>query len=78
MPLRDDDSSGKDQSPWRQVGRFTHLAFVLPAATAAGWLLGTAVDHWLHKTWLSVVGLILGTVAGFVELIRTAISKDSE
>jgi F0F1-type ATP synthase assembly protein I len=68
----------KKESTWLQIGRFTHLAFILPAGTVVGWLLGTAIDHWLHKSWFSIVGLIVGTVAGFVELIRTIISSTSE
>jgi len=68
----------KKQSTWMQIGRFTQLAFVLPAGTVAGWLLGTAMDHWLHNRWFSIAGLILGTVAGFAELIRTVISSTSE
>jgi F0F1-type ATP synthase assembly protein I len=35
-----------------------------------------ALDRWLHTNWLYIVGLILGIIAGFVELIRTAM-KDS-
>ncbi len=73
----DNDSPEKKQSLWLQVGRFSQLAFVLPAATVVGWLLGTALDHWLHTTWLSIVGLILGIAAGFVELIRTVSRSDS-
>lgn len=65
----------EDQNFWVQVGRYSQLAFVLPAATAAGWLLGSALDHWLHKTWISIVGLLLGIISGFVELIRTVISS---
>jgi len=27
--------------------------------------------RWLHTTWLYLAGILLGIVAGFVELIRT-------
>jgi F0F1-type ATP synthase assembly protein I len=37
-----------------------------------GWLIGSAFDRWLHTSWLYIVGLIVGIIAGFVELIRTA------
>jgi len=59
------------KNPWVQVGRYSQLAFMLPAATVAGWLLGSALDHWLHTSWISVVGLLLGIAAGMIELIRT-------
>lgn len=57
------------------MARYSQLALVLPAATMVGWLIGVALDKWLHTTWLYLVGLILGIVAGFVELIRTVTSN---
>jgi F0F1-type ATP synthase assembly protein I len=79
MARQDNDSeSEKDRSGWIQVARYSQLAIVLPAATVAGWLIGVALDRWLHTTWLYIAGLILGIVAGFVELIRAALSADSK
>jgi len=72
-------NSGKNDNFWVQVARYSQIAFMLPAGSAVGWLLGSALDRWLHKSWLSIAGLILGTVAAFVELIRAVISSsDSE
>ncbi len=76
MPPSDDDPREKQQKLWLQVGRFSQLAFALPAATVAGWLVGAALDRWLHTSWLSTVGLILGIVAGLIEVIRTASSSE--
>jgi F0F1-type ATP synthase assembly protein I len=59
---------------WVQFARYSQLAFILPAATAMGWLIGLGLDKWLHTTWLYLAGLLLGIAAGFVELIRTALS----
>jgi len=64
-------SNPKDRSPWSQAGNYAQLAFVLPAAIVVGWLIGVGMDKWLHTTWLYIVGLILGIIAGFVELIRS-------
>jgi F0F1-type ATP synthase assembly protein I len=50
---------------------------VLPSATVAGWLLGSALDHWLQTSWISIVGLFLGTAAGLLEVIRT-IQRDTK
>ena len=77
MP-RQDDNSKEDKSGWIQFARYSQLAFVFPAATVAGWLIGVALDRWLHTTWLYIAGLILGIVAGFVELIRAALSSESK
>lgn len=62
----------KDKNLWVQVANYAQLAIVFPAATVIGWLIGLGLDHWLHTTWLYLVGLIFGILAGFVELIRTA------
>lgn len=61
-----------------QLANYSQLAFIFPAATVVGWLIGAALDHWLHTTWLYLAGLILGIVAGFVELIRLVTSSDAE
>lgn len=61
------------KSAWVQVGRYSQLAMMLPAGTVAGWLLGSALDRWLHTSWISVVGLIVGIAAGMIELIRTVL-----
>jgi F0F1-type ATP synthase assembly protein I len=73
----DDRQPSAKRSFWLQVGRYSQLAFIFPAATVVGWLLGEALDHWLHTTWLYLVGLLLGIVAGFVELIRSVTAPDS-
>ena len=63
----------KKQNPWVQVGRYSQLALMLPAGTVVGWLIGSALDRWLHTSWISVVGLFLGIAAGMIELIRTVL-----
>lgn len=63
------DSKRKDNF-WVQVARYSELAMIFPAAVVVGWLAGAALDRWLHTTWLYLVGLVLGGIAGFAELIR--------
>jgi F0F1-type ATP synthase assembly protein I len=71
-----DDS--KKTSLLFQLARYSELAVIFPAATLVGWLIGVALDHWLHTTWLYLVGLILGIIAGFVQVIRLASSLGSD
>ena len=66
------------RNPWGQMAAYAQLAVIFPAATVVGWLIGAGFDHWLHTTWLYLVGLILGIVAGFMELIRTVTSSESK
>jgi F0F1-type ATP synthase assembly protein I len=72
-PSPNDDSAEK-KSTWVQLANYSQLAFIFPAATMVGWLIGAALDRWLHTSWLYLAGLILGIIAGFAELIRTAMS----
>lgn len=65
------------KSPWVQFGRYSQIAFMLPAGTVAGYLLGSLLDRWLRTSWIAVVGLILGSVGGLIELIRT-VSRDAK
>jgi len=67
-----DRTSDNKKNPWVLVGRYSQLALMLPAGTVAGWLLGSALDRWLHTSWISIVGLLLGSAAGLIEVIRTA------
>jgi ATP synthase protein I len=69
-------NSDEKKSFWLQVGQYSQLAVIFPASVVVGWLLGAALDRWLHTSWLYLVGLLLGIVAGFVELIRT-VSRDT-
>jgi F0F1-type ATP synthase assembly protein I len=70
-----DDNSAERPSFLVQIARYSELAVIFPAATVVGWLLGAALDRWLHTSWLYLAGLILGIVAGFVALIRAATSS---
>jgi F0F1-type ATP synthase assembly protein I len=72
------DKNSSERSLWLQLARYSELAFIFPAATVAGWLVGLGLDRWLHTTWLYLVGLILGIIAGFVQLIRLVTSSDSK
>ncbi len=75
-PHKDDppkDPSKKNA--YVQMANYAQLAIIFPAATLIGWLIGVGFDRWLHTNWIYIVGLILGSVAGFVELIRTASSN---
>jgi len=71
------EKSIRKQNVWVQVSRYSQLALVLPSATVAGWLLGSALDRWLHTKWISILGLLLGTAGGLIEVIRT-ISRDTK
>ncbi len=58
--------------------KYSHIAFALPGGVIAGWLLGALLDRWLGTSYLYLVGLGLGVVAGFYDLIRTVMRMNKE
>jgi F0F1-type ATP synthase assembly protein I len=52
------------------VGEYTSLAFMLPASAVIGYFLGYLLDKEFETTWIRSAGVILGSAAGLVQLIR--------
>jgi F0F1-type ATP synthase assembly protein I len=60
----------KKKPNWAQIGDYASLGVALPATTVTGYFIGVLLDHWLGTDFLYIVFLILGIVAGFVEIYR--------
>ncbi len=67
-----------ERNTWMQVSRFIELGVLLPACTFVGWLIGAALDRWLHTSWLYLAGLLLGIAAGFVQLLRMVLAEEKK
>jgi len=59
-----------DEGAWGLVGRYSGLGLILPLSTVAGFIVGWLLDKLFHTHFIYIVFLVLGTVAGFVELLR--------
>jgi len=59
-----------DPSSTRSIGKYTSLALLLPLSTGIGYAMGYGLDMLFHTGWLRYVFLVLGTVSGFISLIR--------
>jgi F0F1-type ATP synthase assembly protein I len=64
------------KTPAARYAEYTGLALLLPASTFVGYLIGYWLDRAFGTTWLRILFLILGSVGGFVTLIRQ-IMRDS-
>jgi len=60
----------KDENPFHQFGRFMGLAFLLPCCAVVGYVIGHYLDKAFGTSWLTLVFLLLGIAAGFIELFR--------
>jgi F0F1-type ATP synthase assembly protein I len=58
------------------VGKYLGSAIILPIATLVGYGMGYGLDALFHTSWLRYVFLVLGTIAGFIELIKD-LSEDT-
>ncbi len=61
-----------------RIETLIQLALLLPAAVVIGWALGLVLDRWLHQHWINILGLIMGAVAGFVQIFRVVLSHSKE
>jgi F0F1-type ATP synthase assembly protein I len=52
------------------AGEYTSLAFLLPISTFVGYAIGYLLDKAFGTHFLYLVFLVLGTISGFVQLIR--------
>ena len=62
--------------PKKQMGRYFGVALLLPVSTFVGYAIGFLLDRVFGTGFLKIIFLILGTVAGFLELIRE-LGRDS-
>jgi F0F1-type ATP synthase assembly protein I len=62
--------SAKKDDPWVVFARYSGLAALLPASTMVGYAIGYGLDHLFSTQFLKIVFLVLGTVAGFIQLVR--------
>ncbi len=69
--MTSDEDKDRKQSPAAVWARYSQIAFILPAAVVVGLLLGKLFDYWFHTHWIFLAGIIVGAVAGFVDIIRT-------
>ena len=56
--------------PLTWLGKYLSLALTLPASVVAGYILGSFADRWLHMPILRALGVILGMVAGLLQIFR--------
>jgi F0F1-type ATP synthase assembly protein I len=59
-----------------RFAQYSGLALALPASTFVGYALGHWLDGVFGTHWLTILFLVLGSVAGFIQLIHQ-IMKDS-
>jgi ATP synthase protein I len=68
------DESGKKSGGIHDLVKaesMIQLALAIPAGCLVGWAVGTWLDRHFHQEWISIAGIVLGAIAGFVQIYRT-------
>ena len=65
--LKQDDNK---KSIWVIAGEYSALGFVLPSSVFAGYLIGYLLDKQFGTTYLYLVFMVLGIIAGFIQIFR--------
>ena len=61
---------------WQTFGRYSGLAFLLPACMLVGYVIGYFLDKAFGTGFLKIVFLLLGIVSGLIEMVRE-LNKDN-
>ena len=54
----------------QQVGKYLGLVFLLPCCMLVGYILGHYLDKAFGTSYLTLVFLLFGVAAGFIEVFR--------
>ena len=52
--------------------QMVQLALAIPIGCVLGMLLGSWLDRHLHTGWIAIAGILVGAVAGFVQIFTIA------
>lgn len=62
----------------KKAEAMVQLALAVPAGCIAGLLLGGWLDRHFHQHWMTITGIILGSIGGFAQIFTTAIRSSKE
>lgn len=78
IPGRKEPALNSGMKLFAEAEKLMHIAFVLPSAVFVGLLGGYWADTKFHTSWIKIVGILLGCVAGLVYVIRMAIEAEAK
>jgi F0F1-type ATP synthase assembly protein I len=69
----------RKKSAWYLLAEYSSLAIMMPASAVVGYLIGAGLDDWLRTGRLfTIIFVVLGIGAGFLELVRVLARTSSQ
>jgi len=69
-PVKPDPKKDSDNGGMYTVGRYLSVGLMVPVASMIGYGIGYEIDQHFGTHYWSIVLMLLGTVGGFIQLIR--------
>ena len=67
------------RSVWAQIGFYSSLGFIVPAGAVGGYIVGWALDGWLHTSpVLAIILTLLGVAGGIIEVLRILLRAERD
>jgi ATP synthase protein I len=61
-----------------EAEKLLQVAFILPSSMVIGWLAGAWLDGKLHQSWMTIAGVIFGSISGLVYVVRLAMNAEKK
>ena len=61
-----------------EAEKLMQIALLMPSAAFVGWLAGAWADSHFHQSWIAIFGVIFGSIAGLVSVIRIALAAEKD
>ena len=70
--MADEDNKDSGLRTYIKAEALVQLVIALPAACFVGWAIGAWLDRHYQQTWISIAGILVGAVGGFIQIFRAA------
>jgi ATP synthase protein I len=70
MPEKEVKPEKGQKSIWAIAGEYSAVGFMLPSSVFAGYLIGYWLDKKFGTSYLYLVFMVLGIIAGFMQIFR--------
>ena len=68
----DPDNKKRGLSEMVKAESMIQAVLSIPIGCVLGWLAGAWLDRHFNQGWMTITGILLGAIGGFIQIFRTA------